>query len=284
MNKQRLSTQESSPQHSPRNASTDNVNPLNKGSSEETQYAQDQYYESNVSEWVISIYAYEGQNETELSFKEGEWIGILEDYGDGWGRGLHQLSNKTGVFPMNYTQKSETQGQLNQDAQMQKKRDIRDKLKEEMKDLKEGQIKQQQRREILEKEISQLTESSQKLKKELRHLKADLSDKNSIVSDLIKLTYALDYHVDSTFSISKSSATPEYCEAISHFNSEFQKESKNSSGMIPFAQKTCPKLKELAELVQSFQFQSEESFKLAKDLRPELELFTKVVESKLAKK
>jgi len=288
MIKQRLSTSPSQEsQYPPVTLENSQISHIESVTSEEgDQYAY-QYYNSNVSEWLLTVYAYDAQNEGELSFKEGEWVGLLEDYGDGWGRGLHQGTNTEGVFPLNYTQKSEeyqSQGQVDPEAQLQKKREIREKLKEEMKDLKEVQSKQQQRREILEKDIRQLTETSQKLKKELRHLKADLSDKNSLISDLIKLTYAMDYHLDSTIVLSKSTATSEYCESISHFNSEFQKESKNSSGIVPFAQKTCPKLKELSDLVQSYQTQSEESLKLAKEVKPDLEILTKAVETKQPKK
>eukprot|EP01114_Cavostelium_apophysatum_P014553 TRINITY_DN3804_c0_g2_i1.p1 TRINITY_DN3804_c0_g2~~TRINITY_DN3804_c0_g2_i1.p1 ORF type:complete len:278 (+),score=95.91 TRINITY_DN3804_c0_g2_i1:136-969(+) len=249
-----------------------------------TTYDENYYNDPNAgaTEWVCAIYDHEGAEEGELSFKEGDWIGVLEDYGDGWARGF--VEDREGHFPLNLTQKSDTtevpaEAQLSVSVEIQqKRRQQRELLKEELRNLKEVSAKQNQEKAKAEKEIRELTEASQKLKKELRHLKADLSDKNSLLYDLIKLTHAMDMHFEASKGLSTSAK--ENIEAISHFSSEYQKEGKSSAALAPYAQKAVPKMKELGDLITTYNAQTEEASKLAKEFRPELEAMIKTLHNK----
>src|SRR5690606_24036091 len=57
----------------------------------------DTHQNPNIIAWGTAIYSYTAQQEGELSFNEGDYIGILEELGDGWSRG--DLNGVEGLFP-----------------------------------------------------------------------------------------------------------------------------------------------------------------------------------------
>jgi hypothetical protein len=91
----------------------------------------------NVIAWATALYPYEAAAEGELSFQEGDVIGILEEHEDGWTRG--ELNNIEGLFPASYVQKSDaydantsydqTYTQEPNQPDKEKSRKIRDKLR-----------------------------------------------------------------------------------------------------------------------------------------------------------
>lgn len=82
-----------------------------------------------------------------------------------------------GIFPSSYVRKTDEEAlqeqiglesSLSSEAdseKQQRRRDARNKMKGEMKDLQDEHLKLQQRREIIEKEVRELTETSQRLNK-----------------------------------------------------------------------------------------------------------------------
>lgn len=93
-------------------------------------------------------------------------------------------------------------------------------MKSEYKSLKSELETHTTNRDKLEKEIRELTEKSQKLKKELRHMKGNLCDNKSILSDLIKISISMDTHADSIPEL--PSLTESTNEAISQFTGDLQ--------------------------------------------------------------
>lgn len=106
----------------------------------------------NIIAWGVAIYRYEAQSENELTFNEGDWIGILEELPDGWSKGDYY--GIEGLFPTSYVQKME---QTNEDTTtpqpteedeeaIKKKRERRDKLKAQMKEFKEELVSENKQR------------------------------------------------------------------------------------------------------------------------------------------
>ena len=57
---------------------------------------------------------YEAQSNTELSFAENEYVGIIEDYPDGWSLG--ELNGVEGIFPTSYAKRTEDQSNAENDV------------------------------------------------------------------------------------------------------------------------------------------------------------------------
>lgn len=53
----------------------------------------------------VALFDYEGEEEDELTFSQGDIISLLELMGTEWGRG--QIHGKTGIFPLNFTDVTE---------------------------------------------------------------------------------------------------------------------------------------------------------------------------------
>jgi hypothetical protein len=139
-------------------------------------------YNPDIIEWAIALYSYEAQVETEISFQEGDSIGILEwDTGsEGWSRG--ECEGRQGLFPTSYVQ-TNTQYQEGEDEyinyqdgteneetikkreEAQKRKEKRMQLREEMKTLKDELTLKTTKREQLEKEIADLSEKRKQEKK-----------------------------------------------------------------------------------------------------------------------
>lgn len=49
----------------------------------------------------VALFDYEGEEEDELTFSQGDVIGLLEHTGQEWGRG--QIHGRVGIFPLNFT-------------------------------------------------------------------------------------------------------------------------------------------------------------------------------------
>ncbi len=56
---------------------------------------------------VRSLYDYDAQSPEELSLDQGQIIGVLATYEDGWWDGELQIgkSKKVGLFPSNFTER-----------------------------------------------------------------------------------------------------------------------------------------------------------------------------------
>jgi len=249
---------------------------------------QEQQYNPNIIAWGTAIYTYQASSEGELSFNEGEVIGILEEHEDGWTMG--ELNGIQGLFPGSYIQKSEgywDNGNYNyanaesgssqqKEEATKKRREMREKLKGEMRGLKDELEKSNKTREQTEKDIRDLTELKQKLRKELHHLKAEMSDKNSVVFDLIKLTYGIDFYSDSRIDLQNPSQT--VGDALNTFTLDLQKESKSSAALAPLSQKVASRLKDLRVQSETTDIYGEEADKLAKMFYAEVEGLKKVLE------
>jgi hypothetical protein len=105
----------------------------------------------NITAWGTALYAYTAQDDTQLSFNEGDTVGIIEDLKDGWSRG--DINGYEGLFPTDYVKlfQDETQQQqyeqqktgLSQD-ELDKRKEKRDKLKEQLKNMK-AELEQNQK-------------------------------------------------------------------------------------------------------------------------------------------
>ena len=86
------------------------------------------------------MYDYTAQESDQLSFKEGDTIGIIEDLQDGWSRG--DIGGYEGVYPTEYVQIIQEQQQTTPKAttspeELAKRKEKREKLKEQLKAMKE---------------------------------------------------------------------------------------------------------------------------------------------------
>lgn len=127
--------------------------------------------------------------------------------------------------------------------------------------------------------MKELTEKKQKLKKEIRHLKAHMSDKKSVLFDLIKLAYSIDLHSDAVKDLQNPASVS--ADAAASFTAELNKEAKSSPALQPYAQKVAGKQKELAKLMDNSNQMWEEASKLRLEFYSELENAIRVVETKL---
>ncbi len=50
----------------------------------------------------VALFDYEGEEEDELTFSQGDVIALLELIGQEWGRG--QIHGRIGIFPLNFTE------------------------------------------------------------------------------------------------------------------------------------------------------------------------------------
>lgn len=50
----------------------------------------------------VALFDYEGEEDDELTFSQGDVIALLELIGQEWGRG--QIHGRIGVFPLNFTE------------------------------------------------------------------------------------------------------------------------------------------------------------------------------------
>lgn len=50
----------------------------------------------------VALFDYEGEDDAELTFSQGDVIALLELVGDEWGRG--QIHGRAGIFPLNFTE------------------------------------------------------------------------------------------------------------------------------------------------------------------------------------
>jgi len=246
---------------------------------------------SNVISWATALYSYEAQQEGELSFNEGDVIGITAEHEDGWSSGV--FNGLEGAFPSNYVQKDPNQynydndqyaepqtNQTNTNQQLsaevlQRRKENREKLKGEMKDLKESLAKQTELRQQLEKDVRELTEKKQRLKKELRNLKADMSDKNTLFFDLLKLSQSIELFNEFVEEMKSVSSTAS--EALAQFSGEFQKEAKSSAALTPWNQKLAPRSKEVKDLMDLYNSQIDECVKSSKEFSPDLEHLIKAL-------
>lgn len=48
----------------------------------------------------VALFDYEGEDDDELTFSQGDVIGLLELVGEEWGRG--RIHGRTGIFPLNF--------------------------------------------------------------------------------------------------------------------------------------------------------------------------------------
>jgi len=127
-------------------------------------------------------------------------------------------------------------GQTSEDEEAAKKRrERRDKLKQQMKEYKEELVTQNKQRKQLEKELKELNEHKLKLQKEVRQSRSSLPDTQSILHDLLKLTYTIDVHTDAVVDLEKP--TKDFVEAANQFNVEFTKEVKSVPALAPFQTK-----------------------------------------------
>jgi hypothetical protein len=119
-------------------------------------------------------------------------------------------------------------------------------------------------REKLEKEIKELTALKQKLNKEQRNVKCSTSDSQTILYDLLQLSFDLDAFVetaDDLYGYQRSMV-----EELNQFTTELHKEAKNSSALNPFAQKIVPKVKDTIKIIEGSGFVLEDCDRIAKDM------------------
>lgn len=50
----------------------------------------------------VALFDYEGEEDDELTFSQGDVIALLELIGQEWGRG--QIHGRIGIFPLNFTE------------------------------------------------------------------------------------------------------------------------------------------------------------------------------------
>lgn len=86
------------------------------------------------------------------------------------------------------------------------------------------------------------------MQKEVKLSKASLPDNNSILYDLLKLTYTIDVHTDAVVDLEKP--TKDSVEALNQFNTEFSKESKGNPSLGAFQSKIGPKLTSFSNQLQ----------------------------------
>jgi hypothetical protein len=145
-----------------------------------------------------------------------------------------------------------------------------------MKDLKGEVENETKKREKLEQELKSLTETKQKLKKEIHHLKANMSDKNSLMVDLIKLVYAMDLYSDSVVELQAPSNVA--LESMAQFTGDFQREAKNSPALAPFYQKMSTKFQSLKQTMESASQMVEETLRFKGEFYPDVEAVIKALE------
>jgi hypothetical protein len=240
----------------------------------------------NILAWGTAIYSYTAQNSEELSFYEGEVIGITAFDENGWSRGT--LNGQEGLFPTTYvetyveggdtTQTSTPQVPAVDDEQAKRRREKKEEMKQEMRGLKSDLQNALQTRDRLEKEVKSLTEMKQKLKKELVQSKAKMSDQSSVTFDLIQLAFALDVRNDALDDF--SNATQVSAEAIQAFNLEFQKDAKGVAPLTPFAQKLASKCKELKDQGEVLTARQEDNDRAARDFRVALDFLIRGLQKK----
>uniref|UniRef100_A0A3B5LFZ6 SH3 domain-containing protein n=1 Tax=Xiphophorus couchianus TaxID=32473 RepID=A0A3B5LFZ6_9TELE len=56
--------------------------------------------ETKAGPRCVALFDYEGEDDDELTFSQGDVIGLLELVGEEWGRG--QIHGRTGIFPLNF--------------------------------------------------------------------------------------------------------------------------------------------------------------------------------------
>jgi len=200
----------------------------------------------NIVAWGLTLYNYEATNDTELSFRQGEYVGIIEEGEDGWCTG--ELNGAEGLFPSNYIQKLDEQPKPSEDKKEDdegatKRREKRAKMKEEMRLLKDEVDTQIKKRQELEKEIQQLTQTKQRVATEFKSSKATISDKTSLFFDVLKLGFSIDDYFESLSELQQKSTTS--LEALSSFVSDLAKEAKNSSALAPLSTRITASFKDL---------------------------------------
>lgn len=148
-----------------------------------------------------------------------------------------------GLVPTNYIQKVDEKGNaiLSKSTPeiAEKRRQEREKLKEEMKKLKEELLNVEKEKGILEKEVKELTNTKNTHLRELRSSKSTKSDRNTFLSDVLKLSIAMDKNNDTMSDLQKEPLT----EVLQSIIQETQKEAKQSPALVNLAKKLPEKLK-----------------------------------------
>jgi len=236
-------------------------------------------YNPNITAWGTTLYPYTAQSEGELSFNEGDLIGIIEDLPDGWSRG--DVNGVEGVYPTNYVQRSEEPTEAEQvphqdEEQQRARREKRDKMKEQMRELKSELVNQSKVRQQIEKEMRELTEVKQKLTKENREARATMSDKASILMDLVKLQYSIDMHTEALSDLQAPSIVS--LDAITQFSAELSKEAKSIPLLTPHATKLSARTKEMKVAADHYRAVTEDGEKLLKEIYPELDSLVRALQ------
>lgn len=55
-----------------------------------------------LSKFGTAMYPFNGQNDQELTFLQGDIVRVLEENESGWWKGVHVVTGKEGIFPFNY--------------------------------------------------------------------------------------------------------------------------------------------------------------------------------------
>jgi len=242
---------------------------------------------------VTALYSYQAQSEAELSFQEGDVLDLLEDLQDGWSKGT--LNGVEGLFPTSYVESlSETSTAslpsssiaspssksvdiFAENDALRRRKERRQLLMDEMKDLKLELENQNKTREQFEKSVSELSKEKLRLKKENQYLKANLLDKDTFPNDLTKLAYSIDLLLEPLISMQNTRQLS--LELLHQFNTDLQKESKNLSAVSNVLQRFIVKLKDLKAQTESIPVLCEESEKLGSDFRTDLETTMKTFDS-----
>ncbi|KNC51827.1 uncharacterized protein AMSG_07910 [Thecamonas trahens ATCC 50062] len=62
------------------------------------------YDPSAYTDVLVAVYEYKARNSSELSFSDGDRLGLLEDYNDGWSMCVKLETNETGLVPSAYAE------------------------------------------------------------------------------------------------------------------------------------------------------------------------------------
>eukprot|EP01117_Protostelium_nocturnum_P012092 TRINITY_DN442_c0_g1_i5.p1 TRINITY_DN442_c0_g1~~TRINITY_DN442_c0_g1_i5.p1 ORF type:complete len:538 (-),score=215.53 TRINITY_DN442_c0_g1_i5:40-1653(-) len=232
--------------------------------------------------WGKSIYSYEGSGEGELKFEVGQWIGVLEDYGDGWSLGQVDGQGDQGNFPTDYLDYS---AEAQQDAgyatirdareeqkteASQKRKDERKQLMGEMKHLQEEAEKQTQLADSLQKEMSDLSELIQKERLLLNEIKSSKLDEQSLVHDVLRLIYSMDHFGDVSHALANSEG--KLHESFSNLANDIHKESKSRPALASHASNLGMKIANHQGHTEALSKMLEELVKSSFDVRPQLEV------------
>ncbi|PRP81763.1 hypothetical protein PROFUN_00217 [Planoprotostelium fungivorum] len=222
---------------------------------------------SQVTSWGKALYQNIAQEEKELNFEENDYVGFIEDLGEGWARG--QLANgELGVFPLamvDFPPEEEDpstadtpsspgasrksfrnlnapppsaadDGELEEaDEASTKRREQRKNLIAEMKDIQHQTDDQIKMKKLLEKEVSEKRNKIIRGNEELLNMRAEVLDDKLMLLNTIQLLSSVEEFIQAARSL--NTLQPELHDKLLTLAEAVQKEAKSRQVLTDHAGK-----------------------------------------------